>query len=189
MNALLLISGLALLGSTSAQENTEYEKVSSETQTIYVTSDISQNVMVENSELGFATVWPKLQAIGSKDPDCEGESDLDLEEIIFIEEETEIELGFDTTDYLPENFDPNKLYVDLNAIEYIEDIQEIELNFNVIDYLPANFNPYADPLGIEGINYIEDEVEIELGFDTAEYLPLNFDPYAGASEHKDVTAL
>lgn len=189
MNALLVISGLALLGSTSAQENTENEKVYTETPAIHVTSDISQNLKVENSEGEFTTVWPKLRTVGSKDPECEWDGDLDLDEIVFIEEEVEIELGFDTADYLPENFDPNKLYVDLNAIEYIEDEEEIELNFDLADYLPANFDPYSDPSGIEGLNYIGDEVEFELGFDTAEYLPLNFDPYVGASEQKDVTAL
>ncbi|MGI9550700.1 MAG: hypothetical protein ACR2MT_05830 [Aurantibacter sp.] len=188
MNNLLLICGLVLLSSAPAQENKENEKVYSEMQTVYVTADATDNLMVKNAEEKVMAPKPKLASVGSIS-DCEGEAELDLDEIIFIEEEAKIELGFDTADYLPENFDPYKLYVDLNAVEYIEDEEEIELNFNVADYLPANFDPYADPAGIEGINYIEDEVEIELGFDTAEYLPLNFDPYAGIDEQKDVTAL
>ena len=120
---------------------------------------------------------------------CEKNADLDLDEIVYIEEDSEIDLGFDTADYLPENFDPHKLYVDLNAIEYIEDDGEIELGFNSKAYLPQGFDPYADPFGIEGINYIEEEVEFDLGFDTAEYLPSNFDPYARIEGSENMVAL
>ena len=121
--------------------------------------------------------------------DCESDSDFDLNEIIYIEHEPEIDLGFDTADYLPENFDPYKLYVDFDAIEYVVDDNEIVLGFNTKDYLPMDFNPYADPSGIDGINYIEEETELDLGFDTAEYLPEDFDPYFRVKEPKAMATL
>ena len=102
--------------------------------------------------------------------------ELNLDDVVYIEEEQEIELGFDTADYLPEGFDPCEVYFDLSSVEYIEAGQDFELGFDTGSYLPKGFDPYADPSGISGINYMEEE-EIELDFDTADYLPENFDSY------------
>lgn len=145
-------------------------------------------MLAANFETTDTIIWSKSIVL-DMDPDCAENADLDLNEIVYIEEEPQIELGFDTADYLPEGFDPYKLYVDLNAVEYVEEQEEINLGFNVADYLPANFDPYADPLDIAGINYMEEEEEIELGFDTAAYLPANFDPYASKNEAIEVTVL
>ncbi len=185
MNKLILICGLMLLGSAAAKENV---KSCTETQTAYVTSDVSQEMLAVNFETVETSIWSKSIVIGS-DTDCIENADLDLNEIVFIEEEPQIELGFDTAEYLPEGFDPYKLYVDLKAVEYVDEQEEINLGFNTADYLPANFNPYADPSDIEGMNYIEEEEQIELGFDTAEYLPENFDPYASKNRAKEVIVL
>ncbi len=108
------------------------------------------------------------------DPKTEGES-LDINSIVFIEEEIEIELGFDHLDYLPDGFDPYKLYVDLNAIEYIE--EEPKLNVNTKRHLPVDFNAYAFPKNVRGFNYIDENDQIELDFDSKEHLPKGFDPY------------
>ncbi len=129
-------------------------------------------IEVHTSEAATPIIAPKL--ISTTYPDSQAE--LDLNEIVFIEEEEILDLGFDTRDYLPEGFDANEAYVDLNGITFIED-EELELNFDTALYLPEDFDPYAAPEGIEGINYMEEEEVIDLGFDTAAYLPEGFDPY------------
>lgn len=180
----MLISGLMLLGSVPAQEvlnNT------TETQTIYVTSEVSQEISAADIDTDATYLWSK-SPVFVVDPVCNENAELDLNEIAFIEEEPKIELGFDTTEYLPEGFDPYELYVDLNAVEYIDGQEEIELGFNVADYLPTDFNAYANPSDIASISYIEEE-QIELGFDTAAYLPANFDPYFSTSSKIEVTVL
>ncbi|MEM9648793.1 MAG: hypothetical protein AAF969_09940 [Bacteroidota bacterium] len=99
----------------------------------------------------------------------------DLNEIVFIEDE-DLDLGFDTADYLPKDFDPHKVYVDLMSIPYIEEEKDCVLKFDSAQYLPEGFDAYSDVVGIPSINYIEDD-RIDLGFDTSEYLPEGFDPY------------
>lgn len=101
--------------------------------------------------------------------------DIKVSEIVYIEEETSIDLGFDTADYLPEGFDPYNVYFDVNSVEFMDD-EDIELGFDTASYLPENFNAYANPSNLDAINYIEGEA-IDLGFDTAKYLPEGFDPY------------
>ena len=181
----MLIGGLMLLGSASAMEN---EQDGTAAQTTYITSAVLQDKVAVDLETVQPVISTKAMVITS-DPDCKENAVLDLSEIVFIEEEPQIALGFDAADYLPEGFDPYKLYVDLNAVEYVEEQEEIILGFEVADYLPANFDPYAAPSAIEGINYMEEEEHIELGFDAAEYLPENFDPYARKNEAIDVTVL
>jgi len=188
MNKLLLICGFALLGGVIAQESKESAKVSTETQEIYTTSNVSQDLSVTNPELGQVAARPKSIVI-SPETDCKEKEDLDLNEIAYIEEEPQIDLGFDTADYLPEGFDPYKLYVNLKTIEYVQEQEDVKLGFNTIDYLPSNFNPYADPLDVESINYIEEEGQIELGFNSADYLPKNFNPYTPRNNAKEVTAI
>lgn len=185
MKELILICGLTLLGSEPAQENV---KNCTEIQTPNVTTTVSQDMLAANFENADTIIWSKAIVIGSV-TDCEENADLDLNEIVFIEEEPQIELGFDAADYLPEGFDPYKLYVDLKAVEYVDELEEINLGFDTADYLPENFDPYAYPSDVESINYIEKEEQIELRFDTIDYLPENFDPYASKNEAKEVTVL
>lgn len=60
-----------------------------------------------------------------------------------IEVEEEVELGIDTTLYLPYGFDPYKGFqLNVADISVIEIEEEVELDFDVNDYLPADFNPY-----------------------------------------------
>ena len=69
---------------------------------------------------------------------------LNAEDIEVVELEEEVELGFDTTRYLPENFNAlsGKNDIDWSKIELIELEEEVELGFDTKDYLPENFNPY-----------------------------------------------
>ena len=64
-----------------------------------------------------------------------------LEEVVFIEQEPEVEFGFDTTTYLPEGFNPYTGEVVMSSIQFVED-DTIELGFDTAAYLPENFDPY-----------------------------------------------
>ena len=101
--------------------------------------------------------------------------DFDINSITYIEEELEIDLGFDPADYLPEGFDPYKIYVDLNGFEFIEE-DTVEIADGA-KYLPQGFNAYANPQEVAGFNYIDEKDTIVLDFDTKEHLPEGFDPY------------
>ncbi len=76
----------------------------------------------------------------------------DLNSIEYIEEEDVIDLGFDTSDYLPENFDPHTFYMDLHTIIYVK---EDVLDFDSAVNLPADFNPYAYPANFRNVSYME----------------------------------
>ena len=100
--------------------------------------------------------------------------------VVYIEENEEVVLGFDTSEYLPDGFNAYEgMTFDINEIDYAEIEDEIDLGFDTKDYLPIGFNPYAKPgLKISDIEYLEMNPEIDLGFDTKQYLPEGFDPYA-----------
>lgn len=101
---------------------------------------------------------------------------LNVEDITFIEVEEEIELGFDTAQYLPEGFDPYKgMELNLAKIEFIETEEEIDLGFDTAQHLPERFNAYEGMLfNIDEIEYVEEEEEIILDFDAQAYLPKGF---------------
>ncbi|MCE2613071.1 hypothetical protein LVD13_08820 [Flavobacteriaceae bacterium D16] len=173
MNKILLVCGLVMLSTTT----TPQEEIAT-TECTYqevVLGEVNAEVKViedYTSEAATPITAPKL--IGRNLTSSKRE--LDLNEIVFIEEEEIVDLGFDTRDYLPEGFDANEVYVDLDNVPFIEE-DELDLGFDTTEYLPENFNAYAAPEGIEGINYMEEEEVIDLGFDTAAYLPEGFNPY------------
>lgn len=105
----------------------------------------------------------------------EGDGVLDLNTVIYIEEEIPFELGFDTADYLPEGFDPHEVYFDLLSIPYIEEEPKIKVRSK--RHLPKDFDVYAYPKNIEGFNYIDENDNFLLDFDTKKHLPEGFDPY------------
>lgn len=114
------------------------------------------------------------KGVFAADPETEKE-EFDINSITYIQEEDEIELGFDVADYLPEGFDPYKFYFDLNSVEFVE--EEWSLDFDTAQYLPEGFDAYADPIGIEGINYIDEKDTIELDLPVENYLPEGFNAY------------
>ncbi len=114
-------------------------------------------------------------------PECKTECEnLQIEDITFIEVEEEIDLGFDTAQYLPAGFDPYAgMELDLNSLTFIEEEEEINLGFNTAAYLPIGFNAYDGmELDLDDIVYIEDEEEIDLGFNVSDYLPENFNAFS-----------
>ncbi|MCK0159164.1 hypothetical protein [Allomuricauda sp. F6463D] len=105
---------------------------------------------------------------------------LKLNDITYIEQEEEIDLAFDTEQYLPEGFDP---YVGMDTvvdeIVFIEEDEEIHLGFDTTPYLPEGFNAYKGMVfNIDEIEVMEMEEEIHLDFDIQNYLPSNFDVLA-----------
>ena len=68
-------------------------------------------------------------------------NELNLSSVDYIELEEKTKLGFDTSQYLPENFDPFNDSFSVESLNYIED-DSIELGFDTQDYLPGNFNAY-----------------------------------------------
>lgn len=128
----------------------------------------TKNLMA-NLVFGFLTT-----AVMASHPKVEID-EFDINTVVFVEEELNLELGFDTADWLPENFDPYKSYIDLNNIDFIE--EEFVHKKKLARRLPKNFDPYALPTHALSFNYIDENDEIKIDFDPAQYLPVGFDPY------------
>jgi hypothetical protein len=127
----------------------------------------------------------------SHDPYLVLDADSDiLENIVYLEENEEIDLGFDTADYLPTGFNPYEgMEFDIDKIDYIELEEEPVLGFDTNEYLPIGFDPYVQlELNLDEIVYIEDEEDILLDFDTQMYLPEGFDAYAEVEINLDEIA-
>ncbi len=104
-----------------------------------------------------------------------GIDDLDLNSVVFIEEDAEVDLGFNTADYLPENFDPYRFYVDLRSIPFIE--EEVPFEKDLSRHLPRNFDPYGHPSNFMAVSYIDPTDNEQLDFDSKKHLPEGFHPY------------
>ncbi len=115
--------------------------------------------------------------------DCEP---FDLNSVIYIEEDDDAyDLGFNTADYLPLDFDPTEYYVDLNTIYYIDE-DEVIADYSA--FLPHDFNAYAYPAYFRSIDYLDPTDMIELELETAESLPEGFDPFK-RTENKEIFSL
>ncbi|MEO9512674.1 MAG: hypothetical protein ABJN84_13370 [Flavobacteriaceae bacterium] len=68
--------------------------------------------------------------------------DFDINNIVFIEEDQDWELGFDTAQYLPENFDPYSTIISVASVNFVDVYDEVDLGFETTGYLPENFDPY-----------------------------------------------
>ena len=172
MNKLFLVCGLVLTGiaTTSQTENptTDFENQVTVENVSLTVNEHTLFWTTDNEEIG-------IQGTSSIMP-TEAPENLQLDEILYLEANNEIELGFDTKAYLPENFDPTTFYFDVTAVSYIDENKGSDLGFNTKDYLPAEFNAYVQPEDAMDVSYIE-ETEDALGFDAAVYLPESFDPY------------
>ncbi|MCX2717985.1 hypothetical protein [Lentiprolixibacter aurantiacus] len=96
------------------------------------------------------------------------------EPVIFIEEVSPVNLGFDTALYLPEDFNPYAHPENFMDVSFIEEEDKVELDFDVQEYLPKYFNPYKKYFDLNSIEYIEEEEEIEFDFEIRHYLPEGF---------------
>jgi len=108
---------------------------------------------------------------------------VEVSDVKVIELEEEIELGFDTTYYLPQDFNALEGMYDLdwNSINLIEVEEEVELGFDTTKYLPQNFSALKgkDDVDWNTVKLIEIEEEVGIDFDTNTYLPNNFNPFEG----------
>ncbi|MBD0777349.1 hypothetical protein HPE56_06060 [Maribacter sp. ANRC-HE7] len=106
------------------------------------------------------------------------EDNLDISSIVYIEDDMEVELGFDTSDYLPEGFNAHEFYFDFAGVSYLED--DVIIDLDTKQYLPKGFDAYAYPSDVQSINYIDvvEDAPIELGFDTSDYLPSGFNAFS-----------
>jgi hypothetical protein len=160
MNKLFILCGMVFLGVTS----TPQEDTTNELHAIHFTASTD----FFGTDFTLPTEFREAS-------DLESPSLL-LSAIPYSEVEEEIDLGFDTSEYLPDNFDPSKVYVNFNELPYYEVAKAKELENSFLEYLPANFNAYAIPENFMDIAYMEEE-DIDLGFDTKPYLPARFDAY------------
>ncbi len=67
--------------------------------------------------------------------------ELDLGSVPYIELEKEEALGFDTSEYLPEGFNPYAEEIPVTSVNFVEE-EAVELGFDTSGYLPENFDPY-----------------------------------------------
>ena len=71
-------------------------------------------------------------------------ANLDASEIVVLEVEEEVDLGFDTAEYLPLGFNAYEgMELDVEDIVILEEEEEVDLGFDVATYLPENFDAYA----------------------------------------------
>lgn len=116
-----------------------------------------------------------VQALGTV-PD--EELPQEIANLNYMELEDPFDLGFDTTAYLPEDFNPDEAWVNLGDFVYIPlDEEPVVVNQEL---LPKSFDAYAPPKDILSVSYIdpdESEEPLEPSVDLQEYLPSEFDPF------------
>ncbi len=106
---------------------------------------------------------------------AQNKSNLDLDSIVYLQEEEDTVLNLETEPYLPEDFNPYAAPANFLHTSYIEEEQlTIELGFDTEIYLPEGFNPYSFYFDIHSIEYIDENDLFELDFDTKQYLPSSF---------------
>ena len=79
---------------------------------------------------------------------------LNVQSIKVCEVLEEVNFAYDTSEYLPLNFDVNDgKNLDWTNIELLEEEEDVEFNFNVKEHLPSDFNAYfgMTPLKSQGI--------------------------------------
>jgi hypothetical protein len=102
---------------------------------------------------------------------------LAVNDIKVVENDEDIDLGFDVKNYLPKNFDPYSTSVDFNN-------SPIEYSFATSDldgiYSPESLTETGNhkPVDVDDIVVLENEGDIDLGFNVQDYLPKDFNPYA-----------
>ncbi len=96
------------------------------------------------------------------------------DKVIYIEEVSPVDLGFDTALYLPDGFDPFGNPQNILDVSFIEEEDEVQLDFDVRQYLPAMFDPYKKYFDLSSIEFIEEEEVIEFDFEIQDYLPTDF---------------
>jgi hypothetical protein len=105
----------------------------------------------------------------------EYQAHLVIDSIVYLEEEEDNVLNFETEAFLPSEFNPYAAPDNFLHISYIAaEEPSLDLGFETTQYLPEGFNPYSFFFDIHSIEYIDENDLFELDFDTTKYLPSNF---------------
>jgi len=99
-------------------------------------------------------------------------NDNNINNVVYIEEETDEPFDFDHTQYLPVGFNPYDLTSnEADATIWIEELADEPFEFNHTQYLPVGFNPNSafNALFLEDIKWIEEEEDEPFTFDTKKY--------------------
>jgi hypothetical protein len=80
-------------------------------------------------------------AVFATDPKTD-KKPFDINSITLFEEEAEIELGFNTFEYLPEGFDPFAYPQHVDGFNYVDEKDTLELDFDTSKYLPEGFDAF-----------------------------------------------
>ena len=138
MNLILLFSGLLLLGSNSTPHDPINNPSESDVDIVTTSFLITHQALVETWREN-ENPWGLERGLSVAEY-----SEPDLSEIVFIEEEEDIDLGFDTSLYLPDNFDPYSAPTDPMSVSFIEDEeQDLDPEIDTSLFLPVGFDPYA----------------------------------------------
>ena len=105
MNKLLIIYGSVLLCSSAMANDQQRNVVLQERPDTISTLENNFTALNINADLNESTTGFSSWS-----------HELNLNEIEYVEEEPEVDLGFDTSDYLPKDFNPYASYFDLNSI-------------------------------------------------------------------------
>ena len=132
-----------------------------------------------------------LKCIELKLEECEltthfnsnAEEPVKVEDIYVYEVEEEVAIDFDTTQYLPNDFNALKGIGDLDwkTIELVELEEEVTINFDTKQYLPKEFNSLKGmyDLDWDSIELVELQEEVTINFDTKQFLPKDFNSLKG----------
>lgn len=82
-----------------------------------------------------------LPLLGAKTNEIAKPVEFDLSQVEFVEVDEAINLGFDSSNYLPEDFDPYTTSINMKSIDFIEE-DKVDIKFDTEDYLPEGFNAY-----------------------------------------------
>ena len=168
---------------TTEPKNNKLKNNSSYLLTFILSALFTLNIAAKTDADSLTNEMHKLEKLLFTNVEFTSNDVIDINDIEVIELEEEVEIGFDTTKYLPANFNALKGKDDLdwNTIELIEIEEEDEIGFDTTEHLPENFNPLKGmhDLDWSTIELIELEEEDEIDFDTKDYLPEGFDPYKG----------
>ena len=104
-----------------------------------------ENPMDDFISLQIETLELELELFGTSNEEIISIASIDVYEV-----EEEVNFDFDTSEYLPMNFDAKEgMNLDWNQIELIEVEEDVEFGFDVKAYLPCGFNPYQGMTEVE----------------------------------------
>ena len=110
----------------------------------------------QNTILSLLAIFGVSLSVSAREGVTNSHSEIDS--ITYLEEEEMATLDFDTSEYLPEGFNPYAAPANIMHVSYITGKEIAELGFDTKQYLPAGFNPHRYFFDIHSIQYIEEEV-------------------------------